>query len=497
MGFTELIHIIANLPIQIIIFVLFLIGIIAYIGYSLSSKEPDLKSGLNHRQIWGVLITTSLFIGISYLIYYFSQSMFLMLLAIFLTIVEIISIVYWFYDPSLYVLSEIKLLIERNFKSNGNQEDALKYNKFAIVICAYNEEQVLGNLLSAINNLDYNKEYYDTYVVCDNCIDGTEEIVDSFDANKIIRHDKTKIGKGFALEYFFNSLKNDFNKEKYYDAYVVIDADNLLNQEFLTKINSRLNNGEEVIQAYLGCKNPKGTWVSCSYSLAYWITNDIFQKAHHNLNLSSQLGGTGMIIKRSILEEIGLPGDSLTEDVLFTTKYVLKKNKPCTWSDEAEILDEKPLQLGNSIKQRTRWMQGHINTCFKYFLPLIKNSVKYRSFRQFDAAFYLIKPIFNLFLFFGYIISISKTIFLPNLFTPLPEFASWEFLVILLLFHLILYSFILVRAGKYKYILGIPLLLIYSLTFYIAIFKGLIKRNEHYWVKTEHSCAVDVDEKSF
>ncbi|MCL2115974.1 MAG: glycosyltransferase [Methanobrevibacter sp.] len=480
---------IANFPIQIILPIISLIGIISYIGYSLSSKKPNLNSGLNNRQIWGIIAASSFFIGVSYLIYFFSFNSFITLLYVFLTIVQVIVIVFWFYDPLFYILSEI--IMKNPFKSKVNNDIANKKYNFAIIVCAYNEEQVVGNLLESISNLDYDKKYYDTYVVCDNCTDGTENVVESFDAIKMVRHDEIKRGKGFAVEWFFKSLKHDLAKGSYYDAYVILDADNLINKEFLTNMNIQLNNGKEVIQAYLGCKNPDNTWISRSYSLSYWITNEIFQRAHSPLNLSSQLGGTGMVFKRSIMEEIGITGGSLTEDVLFTTEYVLMKNRSVYWENGAEILDEKPLELGNSIRQRTRWMQGHTNTCMKYFIPLLWNSFKNKSFRQFDAAFYLIKPILNLFLLFGYIILIATDILLPIVIIPFPVFASMEFLVALVLFYMILYSAILYRVGKYRYILWTPLLLIYSLTYYISIFNGIIKRNEKYWVKTEHTCAVD------
>jgi len=153
------------------------------------------------------------------------------------------------------------------------------------------------------------------------------------------------------------------------------------------------------------------------------------------------------------------------------------------------------LKIGNSIRQRTRWMQGHVNTFGKYFIPLLWNSLKNRSFRQFDAAFYLIKPILNLFIFIGYIILIATQFLLPDI-IPSNIFTTWEFLIALLIFHMILYSIILHQAGKYKYILWTPILLIYSLTYYISIFKGIIKRNEQHWVKTEHTSTINIHEES-
>ena len=57
---------------------------------------------------------------------------------------------------------------------------------FAILIPARNEESVIGTLMESIQNLDYPKECFDTYVLLHNCTDGTEEIVSQYGA-RIIR----------------------------------------------------------------------------------------------------------------------------------------------------------------------------------------------------------------------------------------------------------------------------------------------------------------------
>ena len=50
-----------------------------------------------------------------------------------------------------------------------------KANRFAVVICARNEEQVIGNLLKSLEGQDYPEEAYRIFVVADNCTDGTAE----------------------------------------------------------------------------------------------------------------------------------------------------------------------------------------------------------------------------------------------------------------------------------------------------------------------------------
>ena len=46
-------------------------------------------------------------------------------------------------------------------------------NRFAIIVAAHSEEQVLGALIDNLFMLKYPRELYDVYVVADNCTDGT------------------------------------------------------------------------------------------------------------------------------------------------------------------------------------------------------------------------------------------------------------------------------------------------------------------------------------
>ena len=64
----------------------------------------------------------------------------------------------------------IGFLFTRKFKP------AKKNHKYAIVIAARNEENVIGNLLDSINKQDYPKELLTTFVVADNCTDNTAKI---------------------------------------------------------------------------------------------------------------------------------------------------------------------------------------------------------------------------------------------------------------------------------------------------------------------------------
>ena len=52
-----------------------------------------------------------------------------------------------------------------------------KTNRYAILIAARNEEQVIGNLIDSLKNQNYPSDYVDIYVCADNCSDNTYELI--------------------------------------------------------------------------------------------------------------------------------------------------------------------------------------------------------------------------------------------------------------------------------------------------------------------------------
>ena len=170
-------------------------------------------------------------------------------------------------------------------------------NSFAIIVCAHNEEAVVGQLVENLKILDYPKDLYDIFVVADNCTDHTEDIARAAGANVHERFNTEEVGKGFAMGWMFDRV---FEMDRKYDAFVIFDADNLVHPQFLLEMNDHLEKGEPVIQGYLNAKNPTDTWVAGTFAIAFWMVNHMWHLAKYNLGLSTALGGTGLEAKRLI-----------------------------------------------------------------------------------------------------------------------------------------------------------------------------------------------------
>ncbi|WP_297634251.1 glycosyltransferase family 2 protein [uncultured Clostridium sp.] len=300
-------------------------------------------------------------------------------------------------------------------------KDYTPRKKFAMLVAAHNEEVVISGIVDSMKKLNYPKDMYEVFVIADNCTDKTAEIARQHGANVCERFNKDKRGKGYALEWMFSKL---FEMDEKFDAICIFDADNLVHEDFLKEINSKMSEGYKVVQGYIDSKNPHDSWISASYSIAFWSQNRMFQLARRNVGFSNQLGGTGFAIDTAILKELGWGATCLTEDLEFTCKLVSNGEK-VGWAHDAKIFDEKPLTLKQSWSQRKRWMQGFTDVASRYFFKLTKKAIKERKWYIFDCALYVMQPFVTLLLGVSAVLTfVQGTLHTPGVFSMTSIFSG-------------------------------------------------------------------------
>ncbi len=377
------------------------------------------------------------------------------------------------------------------FKRKDENADNYKpVKRFAMIVAAHNEEQVIGSIVRNLKSVDYPQDMYDIFVIADNCSDNTAKIARESGAQAFERFDDYKKGKGFALEWMFDII---FKMEKKYDAVCVFDADNLVSLNFLKEMNKHLCKGHQVIQGYLDSKNPLDSIISGSHSIAYWINNRLFQLARHYLGLSAEIGGTGFAVDTEVLKEIGWGATCLTEDLEFTIKLVLK-GKKAFWANNAIVYDEKPLTMAQSWRQRKRWMQGQADCACRYFKALMTKAIKKRDWVAFDCALYAIYPLIMAISGFGLILNVIRFI----LFSSLSEVITMDFVLSSLSLLILTYYgliFIILEGKLSLKVAGYFVLFpIFSLTWLPIIIQGYIDKDKKEWVHTLHTRALDISE---
>ena len=70
-----------------------------------------------------------------------------------------------------------------------------KQLRYAIMICARNEENVIGDIIHSLKNQTYNKDKFDIFVLADNCTDHTYEKAIELGAYAYTRENTKEVGK--------------------------------------------------------------------------------------------------------------------------------------------------------------------------------------------------------------------------------------------------------------------------------------------------------------
>ena len=287
--------------------------------------------------------------------------------------------IFWIYQIGISLCSLVKLK-EKPLKIN-------KKHRFMAIIPAHNEEAVIGNLIESLKNQNYNKELYDIYVIADNCTDNTARVARDLGAIVYERYDEENKTKGAALDWF---LQQKIKEDAPYDAICVFDADNIVDKNFITAMNKKLCQGEDVVQGYRDIKNPTDNWITSGYALFYWTNHRFYHLARYNLGLSTLLNGTGFMVNFNIIKENnGWKTVTLTEDIEFSLQRILK-GKKLGWATDAIVYDEQPTGFKQSWSQRSRWTVGHMQ-CIKEYTGKMVDAVKEKkSIITIDGLLYIL-----------------------------------------------------------------------------------------------------------
>lgn len=364
--------------------------------------------------------------------------------------------------------------------------------KFALVVAAHNEELVIAHIIDSLFRQNYPKHLYDVFVIADNCTDKTAQIARDHGAIVYERFNDKERGKGFALEWMFNKI---YAMEGKYDVVSVFDADNLVSSNYLLEMNKQLCKGHKVVQGYIDSKNPFDSWITCSYSIAFWLANRIFQLPRYYLGLTCGLCGTGFCISIDVLKKIGWGATCLTEDLEFTMKLALNDMK-VAWANEAVVYDEKPLTLKQSWNQRKRWMQGHAD-CASRFLPsLFGKAFKEGNLAAFDCAIYLFQPIRFIFIGLITIMMWIQTVYPQSPFFNLKYIFPTEVWYIFVIFQLFYGPLVILAAKKFniKALLGFIVYPFYCLTWVPITIQGFISKDNKVWSHTAHTRKISIRE---
>ncbi len=237
------------------------------------------------------------------------------------------------------------------FKSSPEKANP-KLNKFLILIPAYKEDAIILNTAHNAVKQDYPEDLFDVYIIADSL---KPETIRQFKEEEIncIEVSFAQSTKARSINKALKTIKEE------YDAVVILDADNIMENEFLHKVNYAFANGHKAIQGHRVAKNLDSQFAILD-GISEEINNTIFRKGHVAIGLSSALIGSAMAfdyhLYKTIMDDIDTFAD---EDKELEIKIFLSRNK-IEYLNHAFVYDEKVSNSEIFVKQRSRWISSQI-----------------------------------------------------------------------------------------------------------------------------------------
>lgn len=267
------------------------------------------------------------------------------------------------------VLNISKRIISK-LNKNYPTKQKIKNVEFCILIPARYESKVISDILESIKNQTEKINMKNVYVIIEDLTDPTLKITKSFNANIIMRKKVHLKRKGYALMEAIDYLNE---RKKFYDAYFIFDADNILDKNYLKNMLKTFKNGYDIGIGYRNTKNGNTNAIASSSSLIFSIINTLGNNRKTKNSMNSTISGTGFYISGKFIKEWkSYPFHSLTEDYELSL-YAITHNMTTYYNKDAIYFDEQPEHYKAYKTQRIRWIKGYFEARKLYKKELIEN----------------------------------------------------------------------------------------------------------------------------
>jgi cellulose synthase/poly-beta-1,6-N-acetylglucosamine synthase-like glycosyltransferase len=256
--------------------------------------------------------------------------------------------------------------------------------KIAVLIPGYKEDDVIIEVAKDALSQDYPPDLYDVVIIADSFQQETLLKLRELPI-KVIEVKFDKSTKSKALNKAMEQLTGN------YHIAVVLDADNLMATDFLTKVNASFETGIMAVQGHRAAKN-MDTSLAILDAVSEEINNHIFRKGHRVLGLSSAIIGSGMAFKYSFFKEMMATVTAIGGFDKEIELKMLKNRHKIGYLDDALVYDEKVQKAEVFSNQRRRWLSAQLHyfrqDFFKSFIALITQG----NLDYFDKAIQFIQP---------------------------------------------------------------------------------------------------------
>ena len=246
--------------------------------------------------------------------------------------------------------------------------NAAKKN-IAVIIPSYREDAIIADTARKAAAHDYPAGKFSVLVVADKLQPATMIQLRQLPVT-VLEVDVNM--KSRSVHAALNALAADN-----FDIAVILDADNVMGEGCLEKINDAFQQKCQAVQCHRTAKNQE-TPVAILDAISEEININLFRRGPAVLGISSAPIGSGMAFSFGLLKEIfsiehilSNPGEDREVDM-----QLMKRRIFMHFIEDAYVYDEKVPNPGVFEKQRVRWLEAQINHVKRFFDSDMKGAPK-------------------------------------------------------------------------------------------------------------------------
>ena len=238
---------------------------------------------------------------------------------------------------------------------------------FLVLYPAYNEDRVIVNSVHTFLGQYYPYKGFHVAVISDHMQPETNEKLAQLPIT-LLQPIFEKSSKAKAMQYALQQIQGE------YDYVVILDADNVVESDFLAKLNEVCNKGYDAIQCHRCAKNSNND-IAVLDGVSEEINNTLFRKAH----------GSGMCFRykwfKKNVYKLSTAGEDRELEAL-----LLRQRIHIHYEPDIHVYDEKVSNKDNFQKQRLRWMTAQIQSLFS-LLPYLPQALMEGNIDYIDKTF--------------------------------------------------------------------------------------------------------------
>lgn len=251
------------------------------------------------------------------------------------------------------------------FNRSQELKKAKIQRRFIVLIPSYKQDAVIEHTVLSILGQSYPQRMFDVIVISDHQGEMTNMRLAQYPIT-LLTPNFEESSKAKSLQYAILNLP----EFKIYDVAIILDADNIVETEFLSTINDAYENAStKAIQLHRISRN-RDTAAARMDAVFEEINNNIFRKGHINIGLSSALAGSGVAYDFNWFKDNIMKTKTAGEDKELEA-LLLRQGIFIDYFDDIYVYGEKKRTTEKLNEQRGRWAIQQIHNVIRNikFLP--------------------------------------------------------------------------------------------------------------------------------